>query len=375
MQNIMVIGCGMIGKTIVADLAGEFSVTCVDRETDALAAVHARTGAETREADFNDTQSLAALVADQDLIIGAVPGFLGYRVLETVIRAGKDVVDISFFPEDPFGLDALAREKRVRAVVDCGVAPGLCNLVAGRWNARAPLKGYECLVGGLPLEAKPPFRYRAPFSPGDVIEEYTRPARYRAKGKDLTGLALSETEMVHIPPGGELEAFLTDGLRTLLTTMPDTPDMIEKTLRFPGHAAAMRAFREAGMFSREKIDVNGVSIAPLDITSRLLFKHWKYKAGEADFTIMRIRVTVAGEGPDTRQETVLYDEMDRDSGTMSMARTTGYTCTAVARLMANGKYTRTGISPPEYIGAREPCYDFVMRELKKRNIQMSEGTF
>ena len=97
---------------------------------------------------------MAEAVLPFDLVIGAVPGALGFATLRTVIEAGRDVVDISFFPEDALALDALAREKNVTAVVDCGVAPGLCNIIAGHHHRKSPLTHYECLVGGLPRKPR-----------------------------------------------------------------------------------------------------------------------------------------------------------------------------------------------------------------------------
>src|SRR5690606_32088701 len=154
----------------------------------------------------------------------------GYAVLRRLIEAGRDVVDISFFPEDAFTLDALARSRGVRAVVDAGVAPGLSNLVLGHLAATMETtESFSCLVGGLPVRRDGVWEYRALFSPGDVIAEYVRPARLRRGGQDLILPALEEIESVEIGGVGPLEAFLTDGLRTLLRTM-DTPSMIEKTL-------------------------------------------------------------------------------------------------------------------------------------------------
>ena len=112
----------------------------------------------------------------------AVPGFMGYKTLEAVITAGKHVVDISFFPEDALELDALAKEKGVTVITDCGVAPGMSNFILGRYNAEMNVTAFECYVGGLPKERKPPFEYKAPFSPVDVIQEYIRPGKIGREG-------------------------------------------------------------------------------------------------------------------------------------------------------------------------------------------------
>src|SRR5690606_33720977 len=125
------------------------------------------------QADLSDLSVLPQLVAEYDMVVGALPGFMGFEALRQVILAGKNVVDIAFFPEDPFRLDALAKEHGVTAIVDCGVAPGMSNLFAGYHAAQwAEMETFECYVGGLPRVRTWPFEYKAPFSPIDVIEEY-----------------------------------------------------------------------------------------------------------------------------------------------------------------------------------------------------------
>src|SRR6185503_12264879 len=146
-----------------------------------------------------------------------------------------DVVDISFFPEDALLLDKLAKQKEVTAITDCGVAPGLSNLIIGRYNEEMKIDSFECYVGGLPKERIPPFQYKAPFSPVDVIQEYIRPARLVENGKLVIKPAMSDKEILHFDEAGDLEGFNTDGLRSLVTTMKHIPDMKEKTLRYPGH--------------------------------------------------------------------------------------------------------------------------------------------
>lgn len=156
---------------------------------------------------------------------------MGFCTLKTVIECGKDIVDISFFPEDPFKLDQLAKEKKVTAVVDCGVAPGCSNLILGYMASILDvIESFSCYVGGLPRIRTWPYEYKTPFSPSDVIEEYNRPARLVDNGKVVTQPALSEVELIDLPGVGTLEAFNTDGLRTLIRTMK-VPCMKEKTMR------------------------------------------------------------------------------------------------------------------------------------------------
>ena len=345
----MVLGAGLVGKVMAADLRTDFDVTSADLSNEALQQV-APLGVKTIQADFSKPEQIRDLVKPYDLVIGAVPGFLGYRIAQAVIEAGRNMVDISFFPEDPFGLDALAKEKGVTIVTDCGVAPGMGNIILGHHNLSMKIDSYECLVGGLPEVREWPYEYKAVFSPIDVIEEYIRPARYVQNKQVIVREALSDAELIHFPGVGTLESWNSDGLRSLITTMPHIPNMIEKTLRYPGTIEYLRVLRETGFFSYDPVDIKGVPVRPIDVTAKLLFPKWKLKPGEREFTVMRIRIAGEENGKSITYEYQLLDRTD-SRGTLSMARTTGYTCTAVAHLVADGVYKHPGISPPEFLGS------------------------
>jgi len=366
--RVIVLGVGMVGRAIALDLAQSYDVTAVDRDAHRLAQLAKEAPIQTVTADLSHVETVKKLVADYDLVIGAMPGFLGFPTLKAVIESAKDIVDISFFAEDPFQLDALAKDKNVTAVIDCGVAPGMGNILLGYHNARMQVERYECLVGGLPVRRSWPYQYKAPFSPLDVIEEYTRPARLVIDGKLITREALSDPEYIEFDEIGTLEAFNTDGLRTLLQTMR-IPNMREKTLRYPGHIEYIKVLRETGFFSKEPIEINGMKIRPLDVTAKLLFPKWRLEPDEPEFTIMR--VTIEGIENGKRKEYVyeLVDRFDPKTKISSMARTTGYTCTAVATLILEGIFTQKGIIPPEYIGADERCFQAVLEYQRERNIR------
>ncbi|MCH8332216.1 MAG: saccharopine dehydrogenase, partial [Bacteroidetes bacterium] len=296
-------------------------------------------------------------------------GFIGFQTLEKILKMAKEVVDISFFNEDPFELDQLAKENGVTAIVDCGVAPGLDNIILGYHSKRMEVKRFECLVGGLPKERKWPYEYKAPFSPTDVIAEYTRPARIMRDGAVITLPALSEPEIINFKEVGDLEAFNTDGLRSLLTTM-EIPNMSEKTLRYPGHIELMKIYRETGYFSEDEIEVNGNMIRPIDLTTSLLLPQWKLEPSEEEFTIMRVTVEGTEDGEDKVYEYKLYEEGDKKTGWSSMSRSTGFTCTAAVRLILKEGYSNPGINPPEFLGYEESHFNFIMDELKKRNVDI-----
>jgi lysine 6-dehydrogenase len=374
-MKIIVLGGGMVGSAMIADLCKDFDVICADLNPDVLNSISKKLSVQAVKCDFSNPEEVKKVIAPFDLVIGAVPGFLGFNVLKTIIESGKNCVDISFFPEDAFLLDDLAKKNNVTAVVDCGVAPGLCNMMAGLHNKQMKLSSYECLVGGLPIERKLPYEYKAPFSPIDVLEEYRRPARYIENGKLITKEALSEVEQINFEECGTLEYFNTDGLRSLMHTMPHVPNMIEKTMRYPGHADLMRVYRESGFFSKEKIKIKNSEVAPIDLISKLLFQKWKYEPGEEDFTIMRVTLDGNDEKGKLKIVYTLYDRYNQETQTMSMARTTGYTCTASARLVIENKFSRQGISPPEFIGEDESCFDFVVKYLEDREVFFRKEIF
>jgi saccharopine dehydrogenase-like NADP-dependent oxidoreductase len=371
--KVMVLGCGLVGKTIAGDLRKNFEVTVVDFNTEILKEMNSN-GFRTLQADLSDSNTIKEIIKDHELVVGAVPGFIGYNLVKAVIEAGKNIVDISFFPEDQFTLEQLAIDKGVTAILDCGLAPGMGNIILGYHNANMEVHEYECLVGGLPVEREWPYEYKAVFSPGDVIEEYVRPARFVKNGGIVIREALSDPELVNFEKVGTLEAWNSDGLRSLLKTMK-IPNMIEKTLRYPGTIEYLRVLRETGFFSSEQIEVKGYMIRPVDLTSKLLFPKWKLKPGEKEFTVMRIIISGIENGDRVKYTYSLYDEYDPEAKQTSMARTTGFTCNAAVNLLARKKFDQKGLILPEYLGTDRDNFDFILNYLKERNVdyQMKRG--
>ena len=370
-MKIVVLGGGRVGNAIVRDLAAEedFSVLVVDVDPVAVERLTEH-GADGVVADLSDPETVSQAVAGADLVVSAVPGFMGYATVERVLQEGHPVVDLSFFRQDAYGLDEVAKEAGVPCLVDCGISPGLSNMILGRLEEHLDeTYSYRCLVGGLPVERAWPWEYKAPFSPGDVIQIYMKPARLRREGVEITLPALSEVELVEFPGLGTLEAFNTDGLRSLLKTSK-TPEMVEKTMRYPGHAEKMRMLREAGFFSTENILVASGEARPRDVTEALLISAWQFEAGEPDLTVMRIVIEGAKDDVALRYTYNLLDYYNTETETSSMARTTGYTCTGMVRLVARGLWTEPGVAPPEVVGRNAECFDYVIKHLESRNVQI-----
>jgi len=370
MNNVIVLGAGMVGSSMAIDMAKKHRVTVTDLSQDVLGKVKQKCGDLTiQQLDVTNKKELQRIIKQHDLVINAVPGFLGFETLKSIIEAGMNVIDIAFFPENSLELDALAKEKNVTAIVDCGVAPGMDNVILGYYNEIMKLTDFECLVGGLPKIKKWPFCYKAPFSPIDVIEEYTRPARYVEHGELVVREPLTDCEYVEFDKVGTLESFNSDGLRSIIFTMPHIPNMKEKTLRYPGHVEYVKVLKESGFFGTEKIEVNGNLVSPLDFTSKILFNEWKLGETEEEITVLR--VTLKGENEKGQIEEVVYtmhDEYNTGTETSSMARTTGYTATAAANLFLDGLFSEKGVFPPELVGKHKACFNYFFDYLEKRNI-------
>ncbi len=388
----------MVGSVMALDLVshpegGPWSVTIADRSAESLAAAPARVAKaapgktiRTVQADLSDGAAIARLAREADVVLGALSSRLGLVAMRAVIEAKKPYADIAFMAEDPtvpaLGLDALAKANGVTVVYDFGVAPGMSHLLAAHGAASLVSRGGSCesieiYVGGLPRERRWPFEYKAAFAPSDVIEEYTRPTRLVERNDVVTRPALSEPELLDFDGVGTLEAFNTDGLRSLAVThLGRVPNMKEKTLRYPGHIALMRAMRETGLFDEQPITLpGGQRVVPREVTASLMFPKWTYQPGEEDLTVMRVIATGhgprgAGGGP-ARLQWDLLDFYDRATGCTSMSRTTALPCAIVARMLASGAFKRPGVNAPERVaegpeGAARVSH--ILTELGRRGV-------
>lgn len=369
MSKIVVLGCGAVGRHMAIDLCKDpsFEVISVDVNGEVLEQLANEYPIQIRVEDLSSAEGVTRAVADADIVIGSVPYSIGYAMLESVIRAGKNIVDISYFPEDPFGLDELAKAKGVTAVVDCGVVPGLGNIILGDHSRKMKIMRYECYVGGVPKSKNAPLGYKSPFPVLEVLEEYVESGSMLEDGKLVVKPMLAETMTIDLDKVGTMACLNSDGLRTLIRTM-DIPNMFEKTLRYPNHVDLMRILRNTGFLNTTPIQVEGVSVRPIDVTASLLTTPWKYEPGEADITVMRLIISGEEEGKPTTYTYDMYDEYDPVTGTLSMARTTGYTCTAVIRLVLDGSYSQKGISPPEFVGRVDGCWKRIKRYLEDRSV-------
>lgn len=353
-MRAVVLGGGVVGEAVAWDLtqvAPIAEVTVVDRDATRLEVLASRLGVRTQVADLRDAAAIGALVAAADVSVGTLPSTLAMPVIAELARLGRRHVDVSFLAEDPRVHHDLAAGAGATIVYDCGVAPGVSHLLVGHAVRDLVADVRACIdVGGLPVHPQPPFLYKAPFAPADVIEEYTRPARLVRGGLPLTLPALSEAVTVDVPGVGRLEAFNTDGLRSLVDTVP-ADDLVERTLRYPGHLAAMRVLAEAGFFDPTPVRAGEHLVSPRQLTMAVLFPQWQYQPGERDLTVLRVAASgLDASGNEHRREWLLVDRPAADSPLSSMARTTGCPAAICARWLVQGLPLAAGVHPPERLG-------------------------
>ena len=346
-MKIVVLGGGAQGRVIATDLARALpndSITVADVRKPDLPQ-----GVGYVEADAADTQALARLIAQHDLAVGALPSRFGFGAMQSAIEAKRNLVDVSFAAEDPLQLDAQARAKGVAIAVDCGLAPGLSHLLCGDLYGKhgAPEK-LEILVGGVAQDKARPYGYVVTWSLDDLVEEYTRPARIVRDGRPTELPVFAELALEEIDGAGTMESFLSDGLRTLIETLPDVRDMEEKTLRWPGHVEQVKPLLANGTFLKEFREKCVVD-PPADLVALVVRARWK----------------------GGRTETItMTDRYDPASKLTAMARTTAFTTSVMAQLAARGGFGgATGVLPPERIARDPQATAFVLDEMGKRGIR------
>ncbi len=336
-MKILLLGCGNIGRYIYTHLSNRHEVTSVDKQTPCPGGFLGN--------------ALEVPLGGFDLVINALPGFLGYRASERALEAGLDTIDVSFYAEDPLTLHDVAVESGARYVPDAGIAPGLSNVLAGRLVAE--MNNVETLgiyVGGIPEVPVGPLGYSITWSPSDLLEEYVRPARIVREGVVVEVDPLGDVELIQTPLG-LLEAFYTDGLRTLVKTLK-VRNMFEKTLRWPGHVEKVRLLRDLGFLSTEG------DPPPLLVTTRLLSR-LKYDVRDV------VYMKVVGVGVRKLQYEVFVKSRD---GWTAMQIATGSVAVGMTYII---KDLKPGATPLEYVGMSEEFSQRLLNIVKQHGVEIT----
>lgn len=347
---ILVLGAGTVGRTIARDISNYDSVTVCDVS---LAALKSVDGVRKVKGNIFDHPHI---LERADAVISSLPGSISFGTVSKILGAGKTVIDTSFMPEDPFRLDRIANAGRCIYVPDAGYAPGLTNALAGHIYAEHKPESITIYVGGLPESDTSPLHHAVTFNVEGLVDEYLRPARMVRDGRIVSVDPLSETVEIDFPQVGRLEGFYSDGLRTMLKTMK-VREMSEITLRYPGHLAVMRALVCLGFFSGRRIG----GCSPREISEALL------SGTDRNFRDMCVtRVTARWDG--RRIDYSSVDRYDSSTSTSSMARMTGYSASAFARIVLGGEIAGSGVMPPEYFGFNSSVFRALLRALRSRGI-------
>lgn len=377
-MKILVFGAGNIGKAIVYDLIQDSKLTklgIVDIDKQKLMELSERfrdNRIQVYLENIFNLSKISEITREYDIISSVVPGSIGKQALTVAISSKKHIIDTSYMPEDPFIFDNQAKTSGIIIVPDCGVAPGLSNLLVGfATSFFSYINKVEIIVGGLPMDPMPPLYYRCTWSINDLFEEYLRPARYILNGKLQSVNPLDTIETLQLQPFGTFEAIITDGLRTLLRTI-QAKNMIEKTIRYPGHLSKIKILRDLGFFSQKVILIDNMKIIPYKFTVAVL-EDVMISHDVRDVLIMRVNIEGSRNNEIKTLQFDVYDEYDDSTNLTAMARTTGFTNALITRVIyRDSKALEKGVIPVEILGKNDAIFDFVINELKRRGISISK---
>ena len=343
MARMCVLGGGLVGRFVASTLHTRDHVV---RLVDAESILDVSSEIEVVQSQIN-ASNLVDYVSDVDVVINCLPGRIGHSIRENLVSInGMRVADLAFTAEDPRSLDQLAKNSQATLIYDVGIAPGLSNAILKAAETEwGTLDSGKIWVGGNPQQPDDEWSYMAPFSPSDVIEEYTRPARIRRSGRNVTEPALSDRHLVSVPGYGSMEAFLTDGVRSLLNTI-DSQELLEYTVRWPGHIDRYLA----GNDSEDE-----------------LIAAWQFDSGRPEFTWLSVLVTKG-------QQSWKWDVIDEGmNGWSSMARTTGLVTVEVAEMLADDTITDVGVMPPERLGEEKILLDRVVEAMRREGVKIESN--
>ncbi len=377
-MKILVIGCGNIGCVVAQDLAESLptvEIVLADVDETRAQSASSRIGRDNVSGiklDASNNNTLVSALKKFDLAVGALPGSMGFQVCKAAVAAKTNIVDVSYMPEDVMALDEGASKAGILLLPDYGMSPGLGNILAGHAISKLDrVESVHMLNGGLPARPVPPLGYVITWSVNDLIDMYNRKVTIVNNGKKLQVEPLSGLEQLDFPGVGTLEAFYTDGLRTLLYTVKNCKDMWEKTLRYPEHVEKIKLLKALGFFEEKPLQTRDGLVSPRDLTAKLFERELK-KKDVPDIVVMRIQVSGTEDGRRYTYTYNIFESSDKKRQVTAMARTTAYTTSVAAQLIANDMVSGKGVVPPEKLGMREKVYSEFLRMMRERKIILKE---
>jgi lysine 6-dehydrogenase len=326
--------------------------------------------------DVRDHEAARALMRESDAVMSAIPYYFNFELAKLAAEAGTHFCDLGGNTDIVFqqkGLDALAKERGVTVVPDCGLAPGMVNILAQHGIEQLDrVRRVKIYVGGLPQHPEPPLNYQLVYSLEGVLDYYTTLSWVLRDGKRTQVRALSEREEVEFPvPVGKLEAFHTaGGLSTMAFRYEGKiPTMEYKTLRYPGHAKIMEAIRELGLLDLDPVDVKGMKVVPREVFIACAGPRLRKPKGR---DLVALRVVVAGTKRGTKKTIgwQLIDKMDERTGITAMMRTTGYSLSITGQMQARREIASGVHTPDEGVPAKP-----YIAGLRKRGVDIREMAF
>jgi lysine 6-dehydrogenase len=379
-MRMLVLGAGLQGSACAYDLLQNPEVTEVrlaDLKVDHLPHFLAKYSGKRllpTRLDVRDAEAVRAVMRESDAVMSAIPYYFNLELATLAAEVGVHFCDLGGNTEIVFKqkeLDAKAKAKNVTIIPDCGLAPGMVNILAQYGIDRLDdVKAVRIFVGGLPQNPEPPLNYQIVYSLEGVLDYYTTLSWVVRDGKPVQVKALSERVPVQFPkPVGELEAFHTaGGLSTMAWRYEGKiPTMEYKTLRYPGHAALMEAVREMGLLELEPVEVKGMKVTPRDAFIATVGPKLTKPEGK---DLVALRVTVEGK-KNGKPQTVafeLVDRYDEKHGISAMMRTTGYSLSITGQMQARREVGPPGVHTPDECMPAKKYID----ELAKRGIEIRE---
>jgi lysine 6-dehydrogenase len=378
--KIIVLGCGNIGSVVAKDLADSLPSTEIvmadvskGRAQEAISKID-RDKVSWIRIDASNRYKLTNTLKKFDFAVGALPGAMGFQSCKAAIAAGVSMVDFSYMPEDVVALNKQAFKANVCLIPDCGMSPGLSNVLVGHALSNLDeVKSIHIITGGLPEKPVPPLGYVITWSINDLIDMYSRKVNLVKEGKITQVEAMSGFERITLPRVGRLECFYTDGLRTLLHTVTDAKEMWEKSLRYPGHAEKIKLLRTLGFFDEKPIEIQHGLVSPRELTARLLEKKLKMPQIR-DIAIVLVETFGVKNGEEVEYIYYMLDEYDKKHRVTAMARTTAYTASLITQLLVSKAISEKGVVPPEKLGTNKTLYEKFLNDLKTRGIKIQEKT-
>ncbi|HKW41302.1 MAG TPA: saccharopine dehydrogenase C-terminal domain-containing protein [Gemmatimonadales bacterium] len=376
-MRMLVLGAGLQGSACAYDLLqqpGVERVTLADLKPERIPAfLKPYVGKRLRllRLDAQDGTALRSAMAGHTAVQNAAPYYLNFAVSRAAVDSGVHCADLGGNTEIVFkqqSLDANAQGRGVSVIPDCGLAPGMVNILAAEGIRRVgDADTVKIYVGGLPQHPEPPLNYQIVYSLEGALDYYTTPSWVLREGKPTRVDALSELEHVAFPPPvGELEAFHTGGgISTLPWAYQGRIRTMEyKTLRYPGHVALMRPMRELGLLDLTPVRVKGKEVVPRDAFISIVSPKLTKPEGR---DLVALRVEVRGRNG-TRAAWRLLDYADEAHGISAMMRTTGYSLAITGLMQADGRITAKGVHTPD---TAVPFNEYVA-ELANRGIEIRE---